>query len=90
MGPEPKPIITGATMHSLYVTKWPLATYKIHVRTYGGKLDENLSREFSHTGLVQKWVNLPDEVLDEYKYKGHHGTMDSAYMKDIMKQISRH
>ena len=64
MGPEPKPIRTGATMHSLCVMKGPLATYKLYVRTYGVKLDKNLTRECSHTGSVQKWVNLLDEVLD--------------------------
>ena len=44
MGPEPKPIRTIATMNSLCVTKGSLATYELHVRTYGGKSDKNLSR----------------------------------------------
>ena len=88
MVPEPKPIRTVETMHSLCVTKGPLATYKLHIQTYGGKSDENLSRECSHTNLVQKWVHLLDEVLEKYKYKGHNVTTDSAYMGEIMEQIS--
>ena len=34
IGPEPKPIRTDATMHSMCVTDGPLETYKLHVRTY--------------------------------------------------------
>ena len=89
MGPEPKPIRTGATLHSLCVTFGLLATYKLHVRTYGGKSDEDISRTTSHTGSTQKWVNLLDEMLDEFKGKGHCVTMDSAYMGDILAQIGR-
>ena len=37
IGPEPKPICTGATVHSMCVTFGPLATYMIRMRTYGGK-----------------------------------------------------
>ena len=36
-GPEPKPIRTGATLHSLAVSFGILAGYKLHVRTFGGK-----------------------------------------------------
>ena len=35
-------------------------------------------------------MNLLYEVLDEYKYKDHHVTMDSAYMGYIMEQIGRY
>ena len=35
MGPEPKPIRTGATLHTLCVTKGALRTYKLFVRAYG-------------------------------------------------------
>ena len=31
VGPEPKPIMTGATMHTLCVTHGPLSTYKLFV-----------------------------------------------------------
>ena len=40
-----------------------------------------------HTGTVQKWINLLDNFLDEYKGKGHCVTMDSAYMGDILAQV---
>jgi hypothetical protein len=36
IGPELKPIRTGATIHSLCVSKGDLAGYKLHARTYGG------------------------------------------------------
>ncbi len=42
IGPDPKPIRTGATLHSLCVTFGLLASYKLHVRAYGGKTDEDL------------------------------------------------
>ena len=35
IGPEPKPIRTGLTLHSLCVTKGPLRTHKLFVRAYG-------------------------------------------------------
>ena len=90
IGPEPKPIRTGATLHSLCVTKGPLATYKLHVRVYGGKSDEDLDQTHHNTASTQKWVNLYSEMLDAFKGEGHGCTMDSAYMGDIMAQIGRH
>ena len=41
-GPEPKPTRTGATMHTVFVMDRPLATYKLHSQTFGGKMDEDL------------------------------------------------
>ena len=35
IGPDPKPIRTGATVHSMCVTFGPLAGFKLHVRAYG-------------------------------------------------------
>ena len=90
MGPEPKPIHTGATLHSLCITKGPFCSYKLHVRTYGGKSDKDLDQKCTHTVTVQKFVNLLDIILDDFKGKGHHITMDSAYMGDIMAQIGRY
>jgi hypothetical protein len=69
------------------VTFGILKTYKLHVRAYGGKSDEDLSQMCEHTGTVQKWINLLDNILDEYKGKGHCVTMDSAYMGDILTQV---
>ena len=43
-GPEPKPIRTGATLHSLCVTEGKLSTYELFVRVYGGKQDGDLNR----------------------------------------------
>ena len=89
MGPEPKPIRTGATLHSLCVTFGLLRTYKLHFRTYGRKSDDHLGHTTVHTGTIQKWVNLLDEMLGEFKGKGHYVTMDSAYMGDILAQVGR-
>ena len=39
---------------------------------------------------LQKWVNLYDIMIDNFKGKGHCVTMDSAYMGDIMALSGRH
>ena len=88
-GPEPKPVRTGATMHTVCVTDGPLATYKLHARTFGGKTDEDLQSRHENVVTTQKWVNLMDIILDEFKGNGHCATMDSAYMGDVMAQIGR-
>jgi hypothetical protein len=67
----------------------PLATYKLHARTFGGKTDDNLQSRHENVVSTQKWVNLMDIILDEFKGKGHCVTMDSAYMGDVMAQIGR-
>ena len=89
IGPEPKPIRTGATIHSLCVTHGALSSYKLHCRVYGGASDEGLGKKHRLTGNVQKWISLYDEMLDEFKDEGHCCTMDSAYMGDTMAQIGR-
>ena len=88
-GTETNSIRTGAMIHSLCVTKGPLASYKVHVLVYGGKSDEDLSQTSTHTGTVQKWVNLLDEMLDAFKNAGQHVTMHLAYMGNIMSQNGR-
>ena len=65
-GPEPKPIRTGETIHAIYVTKGTLASYKVHVHVYGGKSDKDLLQTSTHTGTVQKWVNLLEEILNAF------------------------
>ncbi len=89
IGPEPKPIRTGATIHSICVTFGELATYKLHCRVYGGRYDEGLDYVHENTTSTQKWVNLYNEMLAEFKGRGMCLTMDSAYMGDIMGQIGR-
>ena len=86
IGPEPKPIRSGATIHSLCVSKGNLAGYKLHARTYGGASDKSLceAQRYCHHA---KLVTLLDTFLDEFKGKGHCVTMDSAYMGDTMDQI---
>ena len=89
-GPEPKPIQTGATLHSLCVTEGRLATYKLFVRVYGGKQDTDLNRRHPNTASVLKFVTLYSIMLESFVNKGHCLVMDSAYMGDVMALIGRH
>ena len=89
IGPEPKPIRTGATLHSMCVTDGPLSSFKVHVRTYGGATDEGLNHTTSYTGSTQKFINLLQIFLQDFMGRGHYVTMDSAYMGDLMAQIGR-
>ena len=85
IGPEPKPICMGLTLHSLCVTHGPLLrTYKLFVRAYRGKTDEDLEVKHNNTANLQKWVSLYNTMLDNFKGEGHCVTMDSTYMGDIM------
>jgi hypothetical protein len=88
-GPEPKPIRTGATIHSVCVTHGPLRTYKLHCRVYGGKHNDGLNKRHRNTANTQKWVNLYNEMLHDFKGFGVCCTLDSAYMGDILGQIAR-
>ena len=85
-GPDPKPIHTGVTIHSLAITHGELASYQLHVLVFGGKSDEDLGMRTNHTG-IQKWVNLLLLMLDDFIGNGHCVMMDSAYMGDIMAMI---
>jgi hypothetical protein len=89
IGPEPKPIRTDATIHSLCVSKGDLAGYKLHARTYGRASDKSLCVKRKDTVIIQKFVTLLDTFLDAFKGKGHCVTMDSTYMGDTMGQIGR-
>ncbi len=88
-GPEPKPVHTGATMHTVCVTDGPLATYKLHAWMFGGKTDGDLQSCHINTITMQKWMNMMLVLLDDFKGKGRCITMDSACMGDIMAQIGR-
>jgi hypothetical protein len=88
-GPDPKPICTGATIHSLAITHSNLASYKVHVHVFGGATDEDLGKQNENTITTQKWVNLLSLMLNDFKNNGHCVTMDSAYMGDIMAMIGR-
>ena len=55
----PDPIHAGLAIHSLCVTHGlPLRTYKLFVRVYRGKTDEDLDTKHQNTATLQKWVNL--------------------------------
>ena len=67
IGPETKPIRTGLTLHSLRIIHGLLRTYKLFVRAYRGKTDEDLEIMHNNTVTLQKWVNLYDIMLDKQK-----------------------
>jgi hypothetical protein len=89
IGPEPKPIRTGATLHTVYVTDGSLSAYKLFARTYGGKGDEDINRHNKHTVTELKMVSLYDFMLDPFKNNGHCVVMDFAYMSDARCQVGR-
>ena len=70
--------------------KGPLRAYKLFVRAYGGKPDEDLNTKHNNTAALQKWVNLYNIMLDNFKGQGHCVTIYSAYMGDIMALIGQH
>ena len=89
IGPEPKPIRTGATMHSMCVTSGALASYMLHVRSYGGKHNKDLNRTTENTGTTQKFINLLEEFLDPWFVgRGCCITMDSAYMGELLAMVA--
>ena len=89
IGPEPKPIRTGATLHTVCITQGPLSSYKLYARVYGGRDDQDMNVHKRHTVKKAKMVSLYDFMLEAFKHKGHCVVMDSAYMSDAMAQIGR-
>jgi hypothetical protein len=87
IGPEPKPIRMGATIHPLAVSFGILAGYKLHARTFGRRSDGDLDMCHENCETIQKWINLMSLMINKYKGKGCYVTMDSAYMGDIMAQV---
>jgi hypothetical protein len=51
IGPEPKPIQTGATLHTVCITNGPLHTCKLFARVYVGKSDQDINTHNEHNGL---------------------------------------
>ena len=84
VGPEPKPIRTGATIHPLCVTKGILSTYKLFVRCYGGQADNDLDKRHPNTPPLLKFVTLYPIMLAPFMGKGHCVVMDSAYMSGVV------
>jgi hypothetical protein len=89
IGPEPKPIRTGATLHTVCITNGPLSTYKLFARVYGGKSDDDIYVHNKNTVTKLKMVLLYDFMLESFKHKGDCVVMDSAYMGDAMCQVGR-
>ncbi len=57
-GPDPKPIHTGTTIHSLAIMHGDLTLYKVHVCMFGRATDKDLAKQNENTVTTQKWVNL--------------------------------
>ena len=56
---------------------------------WGGGKDGDLSNTRHENVLTdQKWINLYDMMLTPFKGNGHCVTCDSAYMGDIIAQVS--
>jgi hypothetical protein len=89
IGPEPKPIQTGATLHTVCITNGPLSTYKLFAIVYGGKGDEDINIHNERNATKLKMVSLYDLMLDTFKGVGHCVVMDSAYMGDAMCQVGQ-
>jgi hypothetical protein len=89
VGPEPKPIRTGATLHTVCITHGPLSTYKLFARGYGGRSDQDINKHSKNTVTKLKMVSLYDFMLESFKHKGHCVVMDSAYMGDAICQVGR-
>ena len=88
VGPEPNPIRMSFTLRTPCVTKGLLATFKVYVRAYGGKTDDDLYHEMEHCATVQKWVNLFDQMLENFKGCRHVVTADSAHVGEIMCDVA--
>ena len=89
-GPEPNPIQTGCTFHSLWLTRGSLNTFKLWVRAYGGKIDEDLNCINQNTDTMQNWINLYIIMLEPFKGAGRMVTMGSSYMGDIMDLVGHY
>ena len=75
------------TLHLCHPGK--LQTFKLHCCVYDGKHSKGLNHANHNTANTQKWVNLYDEMLEEFKRLGRCMPIDSSYMGDIMGQIER-
>jgi hypothetical protein len=87
IGPEPEPIRTGATLHTVCITNGLLHTYKLFARVYGGKSDEDTNTHNEHTATKLKMVSLYNLMLHPFMQERHCVVMDSAYMGDAMVQV---
>ena len=64
IGPDPKPICTGTTLHSIAVTHGKLQFYKLYAHTYDGGISNcNLKGWYEHTEIEQQLVNLFDLTM---------------------------
>jgi hypothetical protein len=65
----------------------PLAGYKLHAHTFGGKNNSKLGMQHKNCVSIQKWINLMMLMVDIYEGEGRYATMDPAYMGNIMAQV---
>ena len=63
--PEPKPVQTGVTIHSLCVTSVPKRINKLFVWAYKRIIDGDLERTHQNTVTLQKQVNLYNIMFDK-------------------------
>jgi hypothetical protein len=74
---------------TLCVTLGILSLFKLPCHVYRGKSDKGLDRVHLNTTSTQKWVNLYDDMLEEFKGQWICVMMNLTYMGDVMGQIGR-
>jgi hypothetical protein len=58
VGPEPKLIRTGATLHTVCITNGPLSTYKLFARVYSGRSDQDINKHDKRIlSLNSRWYH---------------------------------
>ena len=89
--PEPKPIRTGATLHSICVTFGPLSTYNLHVRVYDGREDEEMNKKTKNVkgNSKQKFINLLETFGADFMGRGHIATMNLGYIGELAAHVGQ-
>jgi hypothetical protein len=64
IGPEPNPVPTGDTLHTVCITEGPLSVY-------GGKSDEDINVHNPHSVTKLKMVLFYNFMLESFKHEGH-------------------
>ena len=73
IGRNPKAICTGATLHLMCATFGPLSTYKLHIRAYGRREDEEMNRKTKNIkgNSKQKFIDLLEIFFADFMGRGH-------------------
>lgn len=86
IGPEPKPVRTGATLHTLCISKGSLQSCELCAWTHGGKSDAELRDPACESKMN---ICLCSKMLHRREGNGHCVCMDSACVSDGMALMGR-